>query len=144
MGLGIGMFMVVMDLQSSPDEDREETVRPLLNVVQFFGGGVAAAVLINFLIIGHKVHYSYSAERDAIQAEELSQRQDLLADSLRQAGQPAPGRSAQVLLYRFVNYEADNLVFATIYVAFFLATIALAVFFFGLWVWRRRRHALGP
>jgi hypothetical protein len=144
MGLGIGLFMVVMDLQSSPDEEREETVRPLLNVVQFFGGGVAAAVLINFLIIGHKVHYSYSAERDAIQAEELSQREDLLADTLRQEGQPSPGRSAEVLLYRFINYEADNLVFATIYAAFFVATIALAVFFLILWLWGRRRPALGP
>jgi hypothetical protein len=144
MGLGIGLFMVVMDLQFSPDEEREETVRPFLNVVQFFAGGVAAAVLINFLIIGHKVHYSYSADRDTIQAEELARRVDLVTDALRQAGQPAPERSAEVLLYRFVNYEADNLVFATIYVAFFLTTIVLACYFFGLWVWRRRHASRAP
>ncbi|APW63472.1 MFS transporter [Paludisphaera borealis] len=144
MGLGIGLFMVVMDLQFSPDQDREETVRPFLNVVQFFGGGVAAAVLINCLIIGHKVHYSYSADRDTIQAEELSQRVTLLSDTLRQAGQAAPGRSAEVLLYRFVNYEADNLVFATIYALFFLATVVLAASVSVLWIWRRLRASPRP
>ncbi len=144
MGLGIGLFMVVMDLQFSPDPDREETIRPLLNVVQFLGGGVAAGVLINFLIIGHKVHYSYSADRSAIQAEELSQRVNLLSETLRQAGQPAPGRSAEVLLYRFVNYEANNLVFVTVYVAFFFTAVTLAVFFSGLWLWRRWRAPAVP
>ncbi|SIO59844.1 hypothetical protein SAMN05444166_6186 [Singulisphaera sp. GP187] len=141
MGLGIGLFMVAMDAQVSPDPEREVTVRPFLNVVQFIGGGIAAAVLVNFLIIGHKIHYSYSADRDTIQAEELSQRGVLLSDMLRQAGQPAPDRSAEVLLYRFVNYEADNLVFATIYVAFFLTALILAGVFVGLWIWRRMRVA---
>jgi hypothetical protein len=137
MGLGIGLFMVVMDTQFSPDPTAEPKVRPLLNVVQFYGGGIAAVVLINFLIIGHKIHYSYSADRDTIQAAELAQREKLLIDDLRQAGKSAPVRSSEVLLYRFINYEADNLVFATIYVAFFLATLGLAGFFFALWVWHR-------
>ena len=140
MGLGIGLFMVAEDMRPGPNPDREQKVRPLLNVAQFYGGGLAAALLINFLIIGHKVHYSYSADRDTIQAEELSQRIDLLADTLRQGGQPAPVRSAEVLLHRFINYEADNLVFATIYAAFFLATLVTAGFFFAVWCWRRRRR----
>ncbi|WP_406695443.1 MFS transporter [Singulisphaera sp. Ch08] len=141
MGLGIGLFMVAMDTQFSPDPEREETVRPFLNFVQFLGGGIAAAVLINFLIIGHKIHYSYSADRDTIQAEELSERGNLLSGMLRQTGQTAPEHSAEVMMYRFVNYEADNLVFATIYAIFFLTAIALAGFFVALWIWRRLRAA---
>ncbi|AMV41035.1 hypothetical protein VT85_26605 (plasmid) [Planctomyces sp. SH-PL62] len=136
MGTGIGLFMAAMDAQFSPDPEREEVVRPFLNVVQFIGGGIAAAVLINFMIIGHKVHYSYSADRDTIQAEELSQRGDLLTDVLRQAGQDAPEQSSQLLMYRFVNYEADNLMFATIFAAFLLAALVVVGFFSGLWIWR--------
>lgn len=143
MGLGIGLFMVAMDTLFSPDPEREETVRPFLNVVQFFGGAIAAAVLINFLIIGHKIHYSYSADRDTIQAEELSQRGEHLSHELRQAGQSAPDRSAEVMLFRFVNYEADNLVFATIYAMFFLTALVLSGFFFGLWLWLRLRASPG-
>ena len=144
MGMGIGLFMVAMDAQFSPDPMREETVRPFLNVVQFFGGGLAAAALINFMIIGHKVHYSYSAERDTIQADELSRRDEYLIDLLHQAGQDAPERSAQVLMYRFVNYEADTLVFATIYVAFLFVSLCTAGFFLGLWIWRWLRRLRYP
>lgn len=141
MGLGIGLFMVAMDMRLSPEPDREETVRPFLPVFQFIGGGIAAALLINFLIISHKVHYSYSMDRALIQADELRQREIHLIGELQQVGQPAPERSAEILMYRFVNYEADNLVFATIYVSFFLSTLALACFIFGLWSWRRLMFA---
>lgn len=141
MGAGIGLFMVAMDAQVSPAPEREEAVRPFLNVVQFFGGGIAAAVLINFVIIGHKVHYSYSAERDTIQAEELLQRGELLTDLLRQSGHDAPEQSSIALMYRFVNYEADNLVFATVYAAFFLVSLGVAGLFFVLWISRRWRRS---
>jgi hypothetical protein len=133
MGLGIGLFMVAMDALASRDAGREERVRPLLQVVQFFGGAIAVAVLINFLIIGHKVHYSYSAERDAIQADELARRTELLQAELHAVGQPQSERSAQVLLYRFINYEADNLVFATIYALFGFTALALAALFAAVW-----------
>lgn len=139
MGLGIGLFMTAEEAKYSPRPEREARVRPLLNVAQFYGGGLAAAILINFLIIGHKVHYSYSADRDTIQAEELSRRMDLVAGTLSESGQPAPIRSAEVLLHRFINYEADNLVFATIYVAFFFSTMTVAALFLAVWIWRRRR-----
>jgi len=141
MGTGIGLFMVAMDSQFSPDPEREKAVRPFLNVVQFFGGGIAAAVLVNFVIIGHKVHYSYSAERDTIQAEELLQRGELLTDLLRQSGQDAPEQSSIALMYRFINYEADNLVFATVYAAFFLVALCVAGLFFVLWISRRLRRS---
>ena len=139
-GMGIGLFMVAMDAHYSPDPGREEVVRPLMSVLQFFGGGIAAAVLVNFVIIGHKVHYSYSAERDAIQAEEMVQRQEYMADRLLRAGHDAPERAATALVYRFIHYEADNLVFATIYIAFSALAFGAAVFFFLLWAGRRLRR----
>jgi len=135
MGLGVGLFMISMDALVSPDPEREEKVRPFLLVLQFLGGGIASAILINFLLIGHAIHYSYSADRDYIQADEMAQRSAVLSDALREAGNPAPERSAEVLLYRGVNYEADNLVFASIYVTFFVAALALAGVSLGLWVW---------
>lgn len=136
MGLGIGLFMVAMDLEVSPSPRREEMVRPFLQVAQFYGGGLAAAVLINFLIIGHKVHYSYSAERSAIQAREFELREQAISQHLEHAGQPFPKRSAEVLLYRFINFEADNLVFATIYISFAFATLGLTGFFLAVWIRR--------
>ncbi len=136
MGLGISLFMVAMDGLASRDAEREERVRSLLQVVQFFGGGIAAAVLINFLIIGHKVHYSYSAERDTIQADELVRHTELLRTELHDVGQPSPEHSARVLLYRFINNEASNLVFATIYALFGLTALALAGLIAAVWILR--------
>jgi hypothetical protein len=141
MGLGVGLFMIAMDGLVSPDPQREEKVRPFLLVLQFLGGGIGAAVLINFLLIGHQVHYSYSSDRDYIQADEIAQRSAVLRDALRAAGDSAPERSADVLLYRFVNYEADNLVFASIYAAFLVAALVLAGISFALWIGRWLRPA---
>jgi MFS family permease len=138
MGLGVGLFMIAADTLHSPEPQREEEVRPLLLVGQFLGGGIAAGVFVNFLLIGHQVHYSYSADRAYIQAEELGQRQALLSEELRRGGAADPEGAAAALLYRFVNYEADNLVYATIYAAFLAASLLLAGVCLVLWVWRRR------
>jgi MFS family permease len=144
MGLGVGLSMLAADTLHSPDPQREQEVRPFLLVGQFLGGGIAAGVFVNFLLIGHPVHYSYAADRAYIQAEELAQRQAALSDELRRSGAPAPERAADALLYRFVNYEADNLVYATIYAAFLAASLVLAGVCLVLWVWRRREgpHAV--
>jgi hypothetical protein len=106
-------------------------------VLQFFGGGIASALLVNFLMIGHAIHYSYSADRDYIQADEMAQRRADLRDALASEGVAAPDRAAEVLLYRGVNYEADNLVFASIYAAFLDAALALAGVCLALWAGRR-------
>ena len=84
-------------------------------------------MFVNFLLIGHQVHYSYAADRDYIQAEELAQRQAVRSEDLRRGGAADPEREAAALLYRFVNYEADNLVFADIYGGFLVASLVLAV-----------------
>jgi MFS family permease len=137
MGFGIGVFVLAADTLFSPDPQREEEVRPFLLATQFFGGGIATSILINFLLIGHAVHYSYAADRDYIQADELADRQRNLSAAIGAVGGPDPDRAAETLLYRFVNYEADNLVFATIYVAFLVAAIILAGVCLFLWAWRR-------
>jgi hypothetical protein len=139
MGLGVGLFMLAAHTLFCPDPEREEKVRPLLLVMQFLGGGIAAGVLVNFLLIGHAVHYSYAADRDYIQANELADRQQRLSTAIDEAGGPAPDRAAEALLFRFINYEADNLVFATIYAAFLAAALALAGVCLALWAWRRLR-----
>jgi len=147
MGLGIGLFMIAMDTMASPDPEREERLRPFLLVTQFYGGGIGIAVLVNFFLIGHPIHYSYVADRDVIQAEEFAQRRAVLRDALSQAGESAPDRQAEVLLFRTVNYESDNLVFAEIYAAFVVAALSLAALCLGLLVWNWLRpppRAEGP
>jgi MFS family permease len=140
MGLGVGLFMLAADTLFSPDPAREEKVRPSLLVMQFLGGGIAAGVFVNFLLIGHAVHYSYATERDYIQAGELAARFQVLASDIDRSGGPASERMAQALMFRFVNYEADNLVFATIYAAFLAAALALAAVCAVLWIWRLRQR----
>ncbi len=134
MGLGVGLFMIAMDVRFSPDPEREEKVRPFLSVAQFFGGGVAAAVLVNYLMIGHQVYYSYTSDRDNIQAAELAVRRDVLRDENPAAPPMDPDRAIEAQLYRFVNYEADNLVFALIYGSFLVASLVLAGVVLVLWI----------
>jgi MFS family permease len=136
MGMGVGLFMIAADTLHSPDPQREEEVRQFLPVLQFLGGGLATGVFINFFLIGHPVHYSYAADRNWIQAEEMAQRQADLSAELRRAGADSPERGAETLLYRFVNYEADNLVFATIYATLLAASLVLACVCLVLWLWR--------
>lgn len=140
MGFGVGLFMLAADTLFSPDSEREEKVRPSLLVMQFLGGGLAAGVFVNFLLIGHAVHYSYATERDYIQANELAVRFQGLASDIERAGGPAAERTAEGLMYRFVNYEADNLVFATIYAAFLAAALVLAGLCAVVWAWRLRQR----
>ena len=139
MGLGVGLFMLSVDELASPDAQREEEVRRFFPIVQFFGGMLATGIFVNFLLIGQLVHYSYSADRGYIQAGELARRHTDLGDYFRRQGRSDPERAAGVLLYNFVRYEADNLVFATIYAAFFVASLVLAGLCLALWTWLRLR-----
>ena len=138
-GLGLGSFMFSIDILFSPDPEREETIRPFLLVTQFFGGAIGIGLLISFLLISHQIQYSYVADRSYIQPEEFAERRAVLRDALNQAGEPAPDRQAEVLMYRMVNYESDNLVFAEIYATFMVASLSLAGLCSGLLVWNRLR-----
>jgi hypothetical protein len=85
-------------------------------------------VLVTVLLAAHQLEYSYVADRGFIQVAEQADRQSRLAAHLATAGSGAPGRQAVTLLFRAVNYEADNLVFAAIYGGFLVVSMALAVF----------------
>jgi hypothetical protein len=134
-GFGIGLLMMALESLASRDPSREEKVRPFLVVAQFLGGGLGAALLVNYLLIGHPIQYSYSAEREYIQAEEIAQRRALLRTELARAGSADPEREAEVLLYRAVNFEADNLVFASMYGTFTISALVMAGLAAGLLLW---------
>jgi MFS family permease len=129
MGFGSGMVLLAMTTRTSPDPLREARIRPLLQVAQFAGGTLSVGALVTVLLAGHQIQYSYVADRGFIQAVERDDRNSRLTDLLAATGASASaaGRQAQALQFLAVNYEADNLVFATIYGGFLVASLALAV-----------------
>jgi MFS family permease len=127
MGFGSGMVLLAMTTCTSPDPRREARIRPLLQVAQFAGGTLSVGVLVTVLLAGHQLQYSYVADRGFIQAVERGDRDSRLAAYVATAGAGATTRQAEALEFRAVNYEADNLVFATIYGGFLVASLVLAV-----------------
>jgi hypothetical protein len=127
MGFGTGMVLLAMTTCSSPEPRREAQIRPLLQVAQFAGGTLSVGALVTVLLAEHQIQYSYVADRGFIQAVERSDRDSRLAAHLATAGGAAPVRQSEALEFLAVNYEADNLVFATIYGGFLVASLVLAV-----------------
>src|SRR5262249_13123653 len=114
MGFGSGMVLLAMTTRTSPDPRREARIRPLLPVAQFAGGTLSVGVLVTVLLAVHQLHYSYVADRGFIQEVERGDRNSRLAAYVATTGAGAAGQQAEALEFRAVNYEADNLVFATI------------------------------
>jgi hypothetical protein len=127
MGFGSGMVLLAMTTCTSPDPRREARIRPLLQVAQFAGGTLSVGVLVTVLLAVHQLQYSYVADRGFIQAVELGDRNSRLAAHVATAGAGAATRQAEALEFQAVNYEADNLVFATIYGGFLVTSLVLAV-----------------
>ncbi len=127
MGFGSGMVLLAMTTCTSPEPLREARIRPLLQVAQFAGGTLSVGVLVTVLLAAHQLQYSYVADRGFIQAVERGDRNSRLAAHVATAGAGAAARQAEALEFRAVNYEADNLVFATIYGGFLVASLVLAV-----------------
>jgi hypothetical protein len=127
MGFGSGMVLLAMTTRTSPEPLREARIQPLLQVAQFAGGTLSVGVLVTVLLAGHQLQYSYVADRGFIQPGERVDRSSRLAAHLTAAGAGAPARQAETLEFRAVNFQSDNLVFATIYGAFLVASLALAV-----------------
>jgi hypothetical protein len=126
MGFGSGMVLLAMIGHSSAQPLREAQIQPFLRVAQFAGGAVSVGVLVTVLLAEHQVQYSYVADRGFIQAAEGGDRRERLTGHLATAGASATAQQAETLQFRAVNYEADNLVFATIYGGFLTASLALA------------------
>jgi MFS family permease len=127
MGFGSGMVLLAMTTRTSPEPLREARIRPLLQVAQFAGGTLSVGVLVTVLLAVHQLEYSYVADRGFIQAVERGDRNSRLAAHVATAGSAAAARQAEALEFRAVNYEADNLVFATIYGGFLVSSLVLAV-----------------
>jgi hypothetical protein len=127
MGFGSGMVLLAMTTRTSSDARREARVGPLLQVAQFAGGSLSVGALVTVLLAVHQLEYSYVADRGFIQAVEGADRQARLAAQAALAGPGMAARQAEALRFRAVNYEADNLLFADIYGAFLVASLALAV-----------------
>jgi MFS family permease len=127
MGFGSGMVLLAMTTCTSPEPRREARIRPLLQVAQFAGGTLSVGALMTVLLAVHQLQYSYVADRGFIQAVERDDRNSRLAAHVATAGPGAAARQAEALEFRAVNYEADNLVFATIYGGFLVASLVLAV-----------------
>jgi MFS family permease len=127
MGFGSGMVLLSMMSRASVDRAREEKIRPYLQVAQFVGGGLSVGALVTVLLAVHQLEYSYVADRGFIQSDEQSARRTILAEYLATSGNRSPGAAADSLLYRAVNYTADNQLFADIYGGFFVASLALAI-----------------
>jgi hypothetical protein len=88
---------------------------------------LSVGVLVTVLLAVHQLQYSYVADRGFIQAVESGDRNSRLAAHVDMVGASAAARQAEALEFRAVNYEADNLVFATIYGGFLVASLVLAV-----------------
>lgn len=127
MGFGSGMVLLSMISRASTSAIREDKIRRYLQVAQFTGGGLAVGVLVTVLLAVHQLEYSYAADRGFIQSSEQDARRGLLTEYLTTTGSASPGAGANSLLYRAVNYQSDNLVFADIYGAFLVASLALAL-----------------
>ena len=127
MGFGSGMVLLAMTTRTSAEPLREARIRPLLQVAQFAGGTLSVGALVTVLLAAHQLQYSYVADRGFIQAVERGDRNSRLAAHLVSAGSSAAVRQSESLDFRAVNYEADNLVFASIYGGFLVASLVLAV-----------------
>jgi hypothetical protein len=138
MGFGSGMLLLSLTSYSSRQSEREAKIEPFLKVAQFSGAALAIGVFMTYLLIGHKIQYSFTADRGFIQSVEQADRRDRLVDALNSSGAPAPDRRSQALLYAAVNYAADNLVFAEIFSAFYVASVALAGVSLVCWFVDRR------
>ena len=138
MGFGSGMLLLSMISHSSRQSEREAKIEPFLQVAQFSGAALAIGVFMTYLLIGHQIEYSFTADRGFIQSVEQADRRHRLVDALTSGGSPAPDRQSRALLYAAVNYEADNLVFAEIFGAFFVASVVLAAVSLVCWFVERR------
>lgn len=131
MGFGSAMVLFSALTHASPDPALEVRIRPRLQEVQFLGGAVSIGVLATWLLAGYQWEYAYATDRGFIQPQELSERTEKLVEVLAAAGEPFARRQAELLMFRAVNYQANNLLFADIYTGFLVASLILATLVLG-------------
>ncbi|NBY03076.1 MAG: hypothetical protein EBQ87_14010, partial [Planctomycetes bacterium] len=73
--------------------------------------------------------YSFTADRGFIQQPIVEEYRGILENELKTWGFADPLRGSHSMMFKSVNYEADNLIFAHIYKMFSLASLTLALLF---------------
>lgn len=126
MGFGTSLVLLSELTRLNPVPEREARIKPILQAAQFVGGGLAVGFLSTILLTGHQTQYSYAGDRGFIQPQEVIERQSRVQTVLSASGSTGAGRQAEVLMFRSVNYEADNLLFAWIYGMFIVVALTLA------------------
>jgi hypothetical protein len=126
--MGFGSAFVLLSALSNTSQDRqkEARTRPRLQEAQLVGGALSIGVLATMLLAGQQWEYAYASDRGYLQPTEVLERQQKLATTLAAAGATNAERQAEVLMYRAVNYQANNLLFADIYSGFLVSSLGLA------------------
>jgi len=129
MGFGVGWILLGMQNATSGSDELEKQSKQQLVLFQFLGGAISIGILVNYLLIGHQYQYSFTADRGFIQQSIVEEYRGILESELKTQGFIDPSRGSHSMMYKSVNYEADNLIFAHIYKMFSLTSLALALLF---------------
>jgi hypothetical protein len=132
MGFGVGWILLGMQNATSGSDELEKQSKQQLVLFQFLGGAISIGILVNYLLIGHQYQYSFTADRGFIQQSIVEEYRGILESELKTQGFIDPSRGSHSMMYKSVNYEANNLIFAHIYKMFSLTSLALALLFISI------------
>lgn len=130
MGFGVGWILLGMQhATQGNNDDIEKQSKQQMVVFQFLGGAISIGILVNYLLIGHQYQYSFTADRGFIQEPIVEEYRGIIENELRTRGFIDPAHGSNSMMYKAVNYEADNLIFAHIYKMFTMTSLGLALLF---------------
>ena len=147
MGLGVGWILFSMQQFHAMHPGDEEEAQTQVIACQFLGGACSVGFLVTYLLIGHQAQYSFTSERGFIQIQAVEEYRVILQGELDRRGFISPEAGSHSLMFRAMNYEADNLVFAHFYNMFLWSAMALAVVCALAWIfswWKTRLTDPGP
>lgn len=126
MGLGTGLTLLGAQRRVVPDPSTETRRRFLLITAQFLGGGISIGILCLCLTRNTQHQYSFVADRGFFQEVIVQEYRGIVAANLKAEGFHAPAAGARSISQTAAVYEANNLVFASIYGTFTWAALGLA------------------
>ena len=135
MGFGASLTLIGLQRATMSPAAFEPLRRDLLTVFQFMGGAFSIGVLTLCTTRGYQNEYSFVAERQYIQPEVYVEYGGILKNHLHTQGFGNAEAGARSLLHGSVVYEANNLVFASIYGGFLAAALVFAALVTVWWVW---------
>lgn len=145
MGMGTGLTQIGLQRLALSQPEQEGFRRDMLTWFQFLGGALSIGILTLCTTRLFQTQYSYVADRGAIQSDAYQAYGQTLGEFLRERGFADPEAGSRAMLHNGVNYESNNLIFATIYGTFQAsAWIAMGfVLFWWLWnfpLWQAKRE----